>query len=260
MNNIYSRKMAEDGNQTGIIEAKLKGPGPGRYKLPSTCGHNLHDYTQHRKPAYTFGKNLGFSYISKICSPGPVYAVDPQYTRSGCDGTPKYTQQGRRRDVSAFKTPGPGRYNNQTCHPQGERHAPKYSMGSRTKYRRSDAFPAANSYSLPQLIGPKIPSATASNAYSMTSRTEIGSFKQDLAKTPGPARYSVVQQNTYKRKAAEFSMLARRFVPGDKTKKPGPGTHWPEAVKIHKPSVPKYSMGVRHSEYITPLIENSSEI
>ena len=76
-----------------------------------------------------------------------------------------------------------------------------------------------------------------------------------------PKKYfSVVQQNTYKRKAAEFSMLARRFVPGDKTKKPGPGTHWPEAVKIHKPSVPKYSMGVRHSEYITPLIENSSEI
>ena len=72
--------------------------------------------------------------------------------------------------------------------------------------------------------------------------------------------FSVVQQNTYTRKAAEFSMLARRFVPGDKTKKPGPGTHWPEAVKIHKPSVPKYSMGVRHSEYITPLIENSSEI
>ena len=66
LNNKYSRKMAEDGNQTGIIEAKLKGPGPGRYKLPSTCGHNLHDYTQHRKPAYTFGKNLGFSYISKV--------------------------------------------------------------------------------------------------------------------------------------------------------------------------------------------------
>ena len=58
--------MEEDGNQTGIIEAKLKGPGPGAYKLPSTCGHNLHDYTQHRKPAYTFGKNLGFSYISKV--------------------------------------------------------------------------------------------------------------------------------------------------------------------------------------------------
>ena len=50
----------------GIIEAKLKGPGPGRYKLPSTCGQNMHDYTQHMKPSYSFGKNLGFSYISKV--------------------------------------------------------------------------------------------------------------------------------------------------------------------------------------------------
>jgi len=240
----------------GIIEAKLKGPGPGRYKLPSTCGQNMHDYTQHMKPSYSFGKNLGFSYISKISSPGPVYFIDPQFTRHGKDGTAKYTQLGRRRDLSEFKTPGPGRYNNQTCHPQGERHAPKHSMGSRTKYRRTDAYPSANSYSLPQLLGPKIPSATASNAYSMTSRTEIGSFKQDLAKTPGPARYSDVSQNIYKRKAAQYSMLARRFAPGDKTQKPGPGQHYPEQVKINKHAMPQYSMGIRHSEYITPLICN----
>ena len=47
----------------------------------------------------------------------------------------------------------------------GETHSPKYSMGSRTKYRRCDAFPSANSYSLPPLIGPRIPSKQASNAY-----------------------------------------------------------------------------------------------
>ena len=70
----------------------------------------------------------------------------------------------------------------------GEIHFPKYSMGSRTKYRKCDAYPAANSYSLPQLIGPKIPSKPASNAYSMTSRRSIGSFDQDLARTPGAAR------------------------------------------------------------------------
>ena len=48
------------------IAAKLKGPGPGRYKLPSTCGHQTHDFTQHMKPAYSFGQNLGHSYISKV--------------------------------------------------------------------------------------------------------------------------------------------------------------------------------------------------
>ena len=49
-------------------------------------------------------------------------------------------------------------------------------------------------------------------------------------------------------------MLERRFVPGDKTRKPGPGTHYPEHVRINKKSVPKYSMGIKHSEYITPMM------
>jgi len=51
-----------------------------------------------------------------------------------------------------------------------------------------------------------------------------------------------------------YSLLARRFVPGDKTIKPGPGAHYPEHVNINKKSVPNYSMGIRHSEYITPFI------
>lgn len=35
-----------------------------------------------------------------------------------------------------FKTPGPGTYRNEKVHPQGEKHAPAYSMGSRTRYRK----------------------------------------------------------------------------------------------------------------------------
>ena len=46
-------------------------------------------------------------------------------------------------------------------------------------------------------------------------------------------------------------MLRREFPPTDKTAKPGPGKYYPENVKINKNSVPMYSMGMRHSEYIT---------
>jgi len=235
-----------------MIEAKLRGPGPGRYGLPTTCGHSQHDSTKHKKPAYSFGSR--FKISEKVCSPGPVYFVKDEITRVGKEGSAKYTQLGRRKESRAFKTPGPGRYENHRCHPQGEIHFPKYSMGSRTKYRKCDAYPAANSYSLPQLIGPKIPSKPASNAYSMTSRRSIGSFDQDLARTPGAARYNVIDQNIYNKQSPQYSMLARRFVPGDKTKKPGPGAHYPENVSITKEKVPNYSMGIRHSEYITPFI------
>merc|ERR1712133_134189 len=185
------------------------------------------DSTKHKKPAYSFGSR--FKISEKVCSPGPVYFVKDEITRVGKEGSAKYTQLGRRKESRAFKTPGPGRYENHRCHPQGEIHFPKYSMGSRTKYRKS-------------------------NAYSMTSRRSIGSFDQDLARTPGAARYNVIDQNIYNKQSPQYSMLARRFVPGDKTKKPGPGAHYPENVSITKEKVPNYSMGIRHSEYITPFI------
>lgn len=35
---------------------------------------------------------------------------------------------------------------------------------------------------------------------------------------------------------------------------PGPGAYSPEEVTMNKPSAPKFSMGIRHSEYISPLI------
>ena len=53
-------------------------------------------------------------------SPGPVYFIKDEITRFGKDGTAKYTQLGRRKEQLAFKTPGPGRYENHKCHPQGK--------------------------------------------------------------------------------------------------------------------------------------------
>ena len=35
--------------QKTLIEAKLRGPGPGVYGLPSTCGETGHDFTRDRK-------------------------------------------------------------------------------------------------------------------------------------------------------------------------------------------------------------------
>lgn len=38
--------------------------------------------------------------------------------------------------IVTFKTPAPGAYSPEKVHPQGERHAPVYSMGNRTRYRK----------------------------------------------------------------------------------------------------------------------------
>jgi hypothetical protein len=233
---------------------QIAGPGPGRYRLPPCCGFRLHDPTKLTKPAYSFGKRLENSMFGKDISPGPVYFIDSRLSRHGKDGTPSYSILGRQRDLNSFMTPSPGSYCPERCHPQGEKYAPSYSMGSRTAYRKRDCVPSPNTYSLPILIGSKIPNKKASSAYSMASRPFTGSFAEDLAKTPGPCRYNATGPDIYTAKSPRYTMLGRSYMPGDGTMKPGPGTYNPENVYLNKKQAPKISMGTRHSEFVTPLI------
>jgi len=237
-----------------MIAARERGPGPGRYGLPSTVGSKAHDFTRHKKPAYSFGGRLDNSMFSKDVSPGPKYYVDPRMSRSGAEGNPKYSMLGRQADPNIFRPPGPGTYDNHKVFPQGERKAPVYSIAGRTRYRKSDSIPAANAYSLPQLIGPKLVNKRGNPSYSMTKRTNINGFAEDLAKTPGPAKYNTTNPNVIKGKQPQYSMLGRNSLPGDNTRKPGPGAHSPERVYVNKRKAPAVSMGIRHSEFITPLI------
>ncbi|XP_013384679.1 outer dense fiber protein 3 [Lingula anatina] len=241
-----------------IIAARERGPGPGRYGLPSTLGYIDHDFTKHMKPAHSFGQRLG-SLMAKDCSPGPAHFIDPRHTRHGKDGTPSYSMLARPKDPNFFKTPGPGRYENEKAHPQGEKHAPVYSMGARTRFRKSDKNPASNVYSLPQLIGPAQPNKRSYPSYSMTARRNVGHFAEDLSKTPGPGRYDALNPNTWRNKAPIYGLQSRHYMPGDTTVKPGPGAHRPERVTVHKPTPPKHSLGVRHSEFVCPLIVPCSD-
>lgn len=153
-----------------------------------------------------------------------------------------------------FRSPGPGTYDNHKVFPQGERKMPAYSISGRTRFRKRDSNPAANAYSLPQLIGPKIINKKANPSYTMVKRTNVNGFAEDLAKTPGPAKYGTTDINSTKNRQPNYSMLGRNSLPGDTTRKPGPGAHSPEKVYINKRKAPQFSMGIRHSEFITPLI------
>jgi len=250
----------EDGEKTKpVIAARERGPGPGRYGLPSTCGYPNHDSTKRRNPAYSFGYSLKDDSFKKDCSPGPGYFIEPKISRHGTDGTPAYSILGRQRDQNTFKTPSPGTYSPEKVHPQGEKRAPAHSMAGRTRYRKRDAVPSPNSYSLPSLMGSKIANKKASAAYSMTSRSQTGCFSEDLARTPGPGRYNTLDPNTLKGKAPAYSLLGRNNLPGDSTQKPGPGAHTPEKVVVNRKAAPSFSLGIRHSEFVTPLIVEIAE-
>uniref|UniRef100_A0A3Q3X7K8 Uncharacterized protein n=1 Tax=Mola mola TaxID=94237 RepID=A0A3Q3X7K8_MOLML len=244
-----------------IIAGKQKGPGPGRYGLPPTIGYVGNDLTKPTSPAYSFHGRMTDNMYSVDSSPGPKYNVDAKITRFGRDGTPAYSMLGRLKAKSKFQfTPGPGAYSPEKAPPCNlQRRQPSYTMRSRTQYRGVDSVPAPNKYSLPPLMGPRVPNKPASVSYTMSGSYSTGGPSVDLAKTPGPCRYNSTDPNVYLPRQPAFSMLGRHKLPRDASKKPGPGAYNPENVTIHKARAPVYSLGIRHSEFVTPLVINVSD-
>ena len=79
-----------------------------------------------------------------------------------------------------------------------------------------DSTPSPNSYSLPALLGSKIPNRYSSASFSMTGRAKTGGFAEDLAKTPGPGNYRTVDPVVYKKRDPAYSMNQRSYMPGGK--------------------------------------------
>ncbi|KAK3546205.1 hypothetical protein QTP70_025220 [Hemibagrus guttatus] len=218
----------------------------------------------------THSLNTLWVVLFEDSSPGPRYHVDGKITRFGRDGTPSYSMLGRNKVggesdalmkqtclflADTFQTPGPGFYSPEKAPPLNWHHRPpSYTMGLRTRYRGTDAVPAPNRYTLPNLLGSRIPNKPSSASYSMSRRTKPGAPSEDLATTPGPAHYNRTDPSIYMNRQPSFSIQSRHKIPSDATCKPGPGTHYPEKVTAHLPRPPSFTMGVRHSEFVTPLV------
>jgi len=218
-------------------------------------GQRTHDprSVHYKGPAYPFGLKHG--KFSNECSPGPCYFPDTRMTRVGKDGTPSYSLHDRPKTAPSFKAPGPGAYAPEKSGQSAHYRFPAYSFGSRNKNRKSDQTPAPNAYSLDPMLGKTTRSGKKqAPCYSMVGKSNQGAFYQDLSKTPGPSAYRVIDPETYKNKGPQYSMTSRNNMPGDGTQKPGPGAHSPEKVYVTKRQPSSFSFGIRHSQYIAPLI------
>ncbi|XP_073507589.1 protein CIMAP1D [Phyllobates terribilis] len=241
--------------KTPIIAAKETGPGPGRYNLPPTVGFVGHDYTKYSSPAYSFHGRTSHSAHVSDCSPGPRYYVEPCLTRFGRSAGPAYSIQARGKSADNKEIiPGPGVYKPEKCLIPTHRKPPSYSIGSRTRYRSVDQVPAPNTYSLPPVVGPRVPLKASAPAFSLSGRIHRGGHSEDLSDTPGPAHYNQTDNNSYLRRGPAFSMLGRHQTSKAEYATPGPGAHSPEKASSQKSKAPAYSMGIRHSDYTTPLI------
>lgn len=75
-----------------------------------------------------------------------------------------------------------GQYSPEKFHPPHETKAPCFTFKTRTKYSFKDPTPSPNSYSLPPLIGPRGVNKASAPAYSLSGRSTIGGFSEDLQK------------------------------------------------------------------------------
>lgn len=110
------------------------------------------------------------------------------------------------------------------------------------------------SYTLPFLMGCQVPHKPSGSSYSFSSRRQAGGPTEDLSKSPGPARYNSTDPDIYRRRQPSFSMQSRTTRPSYSSANPGPAAYSPERVKGHLPRQPSFTLGIRHSEFVTPLV------
>ncbi|XP_061203086.1 ciliary microtubule associated protein 1B isoform X2 [Neopsephotus bourkii] len=230
----------------GPIAALYTSPGP-KYGIPSSVGFHQHDPCRERAPAFSFGLRLEARPQER--SPGPGYLLPPGTTARGRAGTPACSIGGRTRDPMPFSTPGPGRYSPERAGRVAFPTAPACSLHSRTRHGAAPQSPGPAAYLLPPVLGTHLVSKASAPSYSVLGRSSIGTFYQDLCKTPGPCQYRMVDTDVYKHRAPRFSMLARNVAPGDTSTKPGPGAYSPQQRRPQG-----VTFGIRHSEYLAPLI------
>uniref|UniRef100_A0A8C8R5N9 Outer dense fiber of sperm tails 3 like 1 n=1 Tax=Pelusios castaneus TaxID=367368 RepID=A0A8C8R5N9_9SAUR len=217
-------------------------PGAGKYGRQPCTGIRNHDFTMFAEPAYTMHIKHTEKILADTVSPAACF-IDPHLSRFGWWKPPSFHIQ---------NIPAPNEYHTEKVHPQGEPYAPAYSLAIRTRYRENDPNPAPNAYTLPGMLGPGLPIKPSAPCYSMASKVNMWSKMEELAKGPGPASFIRPEPNVYLHRQPAYSMWRKYMSVRDST--PGPADYETNRITITKPRAPDFSLGIRHSEYLTPLV------
>ncbi|XP_056348775.1 outer dense fiber protein 3-like [Oenanthe melanoleuca] len=237
----------------GPILAEFSTPGP-KYGLPGTTGHPGHDPTMERAPAYSF---RGTKYpTADSCSPGPRYYIHSSITKTGKHVPPTALVTARPKTKIAV-TPGPSDYTTEPANKHVYLSAPANSMVSRPKDLKSFQTPGPAAYTLPKILGPRTAYTHAEPCYSMLWKSQYQSCFQDLAKTPGPAAFQMVELDVYKPKAPKYTM-GLKTNPVGKGMGPGPADYSLGKLSVTKTRDPAFSFGLRHSLYKASLVPETN--
>ncbi|XP_070264151.1 ciliary microtubule associated protein 1B isoform X2 [Myotis yumanensis] len=129
--------------------------------------------------------------------------------------------------------------------------APRHTMAPRNwGVQAEHNTPGPGTYTVPPVLGPRVISKVSAPTYSLYGRSVVGSFFEDLSKTPGPGTYHVVNPGIYKSRAPQFTMQPRTALPQDNSQNPGPAAY--KVDQYRKPG--GLSFGIRHSDYVAQTL------
>uniref|UniRef100_A0A182J669 Outer dense fiber protein 3 n=1 Tax=Anopheles atroparvus TaxID=41427 RepID=A0A182J669_ANOAO len=150
----------------------MQGPGPAKYKLPSTFGFNEHDPRKERKPMYTMRALPKYNRGGTI-GPGPAgYALE-KLTRTGKPHDRMYSMGARLQMPKQDLTPGPGAHDNHRVPTMKCNRAPMYSFGKRLDLSNKDIVPGPNRYDgVVHMCRPKAPAYSISPIGLLKARNE----------------------------------------------------------------------------------------
>lgn len=246
-----------------MLYSMYKSPGPA-YGLRTALGTKEHCLTKTQAPAYTIGRK----YPEKQeAGPGP-YSYDTKITTRGKIRAPAHTITGRHGGKGDDLTPGPADYATHNI-PVGvvsvDHKSPSVVIGQRTKLIGGTEVPAPNNYDVGVGMGTRSQARKSVPSWSIRGRSDLGGFNYYNLKAgnPGPASYATVKPSVYKRHAASAGFT----IPGRHNQKeapvnttPGPGCYDVGDIGTTSSNKRGLSMGIRHSEFIVPLITNIDRV
>lgn len=156
------------------------------------------------------------------------------------------------------RSPGPGDYDGIKDGTLSKDHkSPAVTIGQRTKLLDKGNIPPPNQYNTSVGIGSRAQTIPYAPAWTLRGRSEVGGSHYHGLKAagPGPASYSAVPPTVYKSAAGGCTIQGRTKVKDYKSIKdnPGPSSYDPYGLKEKKGG---FTMGIRHSEYVMPLISD----
>ena len=153
-------------------------------------------------------------------------------------------------------TPGPGAYNSEQIRAgilSKECNTPAITMSAHTKWPFKKEAPPPNAYGAHVVFGDRTSTVRGAPSWGMKGRFPYGSttYLQMKAGNPGPATYSAHDPQLTKRSTQKYSLQGRTQLKNYNSAihVPGPGTYNPQL-----PKKGGSSLGIRHSNYLTPLV------